>query len=106
MFPIDDKAIRDRVLGEILGTQLADNVKARVLLADGSYERVTQDNGAGVVRSQDVFVALARKRSQTVAAPRAHEDTPSGGTFIALAKPNDPHAKPAVVGTSRPLLVS
>jgi len=87
MFPIDDKLLRARVLDEILGVQLADNIKARRLLPDGSYQRVTPTNGDPVVRSQEHFIALARKRSQEIVTPRAQEDPPSGGTALALAKP-------------------
>ena len=106
MFPIDDKGLRDRVLGEILTTQLADNVKAKVLLADGSYQRVTAKPGAAVVRSQEVFMALARKRAQAVAAPRAQEDTPSGGVLVAQPKAADPPAKVAPATTPSTVLAS
>ena len=46
MFPIEDPGLRDRVLDEILRVALADNVKARRLLGDGSYERL-QRRGSG-----------------------------------------------------------
>jgi len=106
MFPIDDKALRDRVLGEILATSLADNVKARTLQADGSYRRVVAEKGAASVRSQDAFIALARKRAQAVAAPRAEADVPSGGVFIALSKPAESPAKANLAVTPPPILVS
>jgi polyphosphate kinase len=112
MFPIDDNALRDRLLGEILGTQLADNVKAQVLLPDGSYRRVTAGKGSPSVRSQETFIALARKRAQEIATPRAQEDTPSGGTVFVLAKPpadktTGLEAKVAAQGTTPPpILVS
>ena len=87
MFPIDDKALRDRVLDEILATQLADNVKAQRLLPDGSYQRVTAGKGAPPARSQESFIALAKKRAQANATPRAQEDPPSAGTVLALVNP-------------------
>ena len=101
MFPIDDAALRRRVLDEILAIQLSDNVKAQVLLPDGGYRRVTAAKGEPSVRSQDHFIALARKRSQAMAAPqspRPQDDTPSGGTVLALDKPaavktSDPEGK-------------
>ena len=58
-FPIEDAGLRDRIVDEVLATQLADNVKARILKADGSYERVAAH--APVVRSQERFMALARR---------------------------------------------
>jgi polyphosphate kinase len=87
MFPIDDKTLRERIMKEILGTQLADNVRARVLLSDGTYQRVVPAKDEPRVRSQERFVALARKRSQEIATPRAQEDIPSGGTVFLLANP-------------------
>ena len=36
MFPIEDEGLRDRVIDEILAIALADNVKARQLLSDGT----------------------------------------------------------------------
>jgi polyphosphate kinase len=58
-FPIDDPALRDRIVDEILVTQLADNVKSRVLLADGRYERAPLTGTP--LRSQERFMALARR---------------------------------------------
>jgi polyphosphate kinase len=75
MFPIEDEGLRDRVIDEILATALADDVKARQLMPDGSYVRVrpvaiAAPNGAnGVpaakpVRSQYRFMELAREKAQ------------------------------------------
>jgi polyphosphate kinase len=81
MFPIDDDGLRDRVVDEILQTTLADNVKARRLLADGTYVRTRQDQpsagsgGNGVatlrpgLRSQARFMELAREKAQAPAVP-------------------------------------
>ena len=87
MFPIDDETLRARILKEILGTQLADNVRARLLLPDGTYQRVVPDKDAPRVRSQESFIAFARKHAQAIAIPRAQQDSPSGGTVFLLAKP-------------------
>jgi polyphosphate kinase len=82
MFPIDDEGLRDRVVDEILAIALADNVKARQLLPDGSYVRVRPEaavngtNGAHaangthapavkLLRSQTRFMELAREKAQT-----------------------------------------
>jgi polyphosphate kinase len=63
MFPIDDVTLRDRVIDEILALSLGDNVKARRLLPDGSYERVRTD-GRPPLRSQVRFMELAREKAQ------------------------------------------
>jgi polyphosphate kinase len=59
VFPIEDGNLRDRVKRELLDTVLADNVKARMLQADGTYVRVTPKRGAKAVRSQAEFVRMA-----------------------------------------------
>ncbi len=76
MFPIEDEALRDRVVDEVLGVALADNVKARRLSPDGSYARVrpepaaangtngTHAPGPKLVRSQVRFMELAREKAQ------------------------------------------
>ncbi|MFL5371780.1 MAG: hypothetical protein ACJ78Z_16415, partial [Myxococcales bacterium] len=51
------------ILAEILGTMLGDTAKARVLRADGSYERVKPPSNGPAVRSQEQFMALARRAS-------------------------------------------
>ena len=62
-FPVEDPALRDRVVNEILGTMLADNQKAWSLRSDGTYERVAPAKAP--LRSQEQFVALARRASMS-----------------------------------------
>lgn len=59
VFPILDGRLRERLIREILGTALADNTKARLLFADGTYHRVTPAKGEPARRSQLEFLALA-----------------------------------------------
>jgi polyphosphate kinase len=59
VFPIVDGILRERLITEVLGTVLADNVKARLLFADGSYHRATRAAEETARRSQTEFVALA-----------------------------------------------
>jgi polyphosphate kinase len=58
MIPIEDPALRQRLLVEVLGTALRDNVKARRLQPDGSYIRV-EAQGARL-RSQMALLESAR----------------------------------------------
>ncbi len=63
-FPVEDAAVKERIIDEILAAALADNVKARVLQPDGSYLRVqpgTHGTGVAPLRSQERFMALARR---------------------------------------------
>jgi polyphosphate kinase len=62
MFPVEDPAIRQRLLDEVLGVALRDNVKARQLLVDGSYVPVGRDSAP--VRSQGLLMELARRSHQ------------------------------------------
>ena len=41
MLPIEDEAIKRRIVDDILGTELKDNVKASVLRPDGTFERTS-----------------------------------------------------------------
>lgn len=61
LFPIEAREPRMRVIDEILGIALADNVKARKLLPDGRYVRVTPAEGEPRLRSQSRFIELARE---------------------------------------------
>ena len=62
-FPILDPAIQAQLL-EILNVQLADTVKARIILPDGRSERVTPDPLAPV-RSQQRLYELTRAQFRT-----------------------------------------
>ena len=43
VFPIEPPELKQRLIREILATSLADNVKARELLPDGTYRRLPSD---------------------------------------------------------------
>jgi polyphosphate kinase len=62
MFPVEDPALRQRLLDEVLGIGLRDNVKARELKRDGSYVPVAPDGGP--VRSQQVLMELAKRAQE------------------------------------------
>src|SRR6202045_2091728 len=67
--PVRDELLRERVRGEILEAYLADNLKARILLKDGTYIRAWQTAGgkrkrkppaaAAAFSAQDFLIALA-----------------------------------------------
>ena len=64
MFPIDDPALKARILDEIMGVHLADNVKARRLQSDGTWVRLQPSEGATPVRSQTALLHLAHMSGQ------------------------------------------
>jgi polyphosphate kinase len=63
LFPVEAPELRARLLNEVLGTQLQDNVKAHRLTADGTYVRVPA--GETAVRSQVALLETARRAAQT-----------------------------------------
>ena len=59
VFPIEDGVLRERIIQEILGHSLQDNVKARFLDASGAYRRPRRASGTPPRRSQLEFMRLA-----------------------------------------------
>lgn len=66
-YPIVDENLKARLKDEILETMASDNVKGWLLGTDGRYRRVPQKEDE-LVRSQEVFMAQARKHAR-IAAP-------------------------------------
>jgi polyphosphate kinase len=78
IFPVKDELLRERVKREILDAYLADNRKARLLRADGTYERVWQAQGkrklptsADSFSAQDFLIAVAEGKQAPDAIPVA-----------------------------------
>ena len=78
--PVNDKDIRSRILN-IFGTMLADNVKARIQLSDGTYvhrsELAEADTEAETEKlsCQDYFIAEAYKRAESVKSASDNKET-------------------------------
>jgi polyphosphate kinase len=68
MFPVEDPRLKRRLINDILPLILSDNVKARVLQADGTYRRVTPAEGQEPMRSQAVFQSRARESARVAVA--------------------------------------
>lgn len=56
VFPIEDGNLRERIISEVLALPLQDNVKARLMRADGTYELTLPKRGQAQHRSQMEFV--------------------------------------------------
>ena len=52
VFPVEDPQWRNLIINEVLGIGLRDNVQARRLLADGTYERLQPAAGEVALNSQ------------------------------------------------------
>lgn len=69
MAPIEEPALKARVLEEVLGLGLRDNVKARQLQSDGTYTPVPLQLDGQTVRSQQVALESARRSGQASIEP-------------------------------------
>jgi polyphosphate kinase len=61
LFPVQDQGILRRIRDEILPIYLSDNLKTRVLHADGSWEHVWPGDDEQPLNAQEYFVAQARE---------------------------------------------
>jgi polyphosphate kinase len=68
VFPVEDEGLKARITDEILPAYLADNVKARLLLPDGTYERRHPVGDEPTQQAQLTFRRLARKAAGASAA--------------------------------------
>jgi len=59
-FPVEDERLRRALRDEILNLHLSDNVQARRLLPDGTYERLSPRPGEEGVNSQELLCAGSR----------------------------------------------
>jgi polyphosphate kinase len=81
VFPIEQADLKQRLIGEILATCQADNVKACEVLSDGSHRRVRPETGQAPVRSQERFLEIAARNasrhvSEVVAGPAPTAEPP------------------------------
>jgi polyphosphate kinase len=57
LFPIEEPSLVAHIRDDLLGVYLRDNVRARLLLPSGSYERAQPEEGAAPLDSQAFFAA-------------------------------------------------
>ena len=79
VFPIEQADLKARVIDEILALSLADNAKARELLSDGTYKRLSPASGKSAVRSQQRFLELASESERRQALVPGTEPLPATG---------------------------
>ncbi len=71
LVPVRDRLIAHRIRDEILAAYLADNVKARVMLANGSYTRKRGGAARAPANSQELLLNGLRGSKKKPKAPRA-----------------------------------
>ena len=70
VFPIVDGNLRERVISELLGLPIADNLRARMLLPNGNYRLASPRGLIKPWRSQFEFITLAGGGGHLVAKSR------------------------------------
>jgi polyphosphate kinase len=85
MVPVEDKAIRARLLDEVLGFGMRDNVKARILMTDGTHARVARD-GDEPFQSQLRLLETARAAVDTAVADLRQAAAPDLATTTAESR--------------------
>ncbi len=76
MFPVEDPALRRRLLDEVLGLGLRDNVKAMELTGEGTYLPVPPHAGGAGFRSQMAALELVRRHDESKPADARLRHTP------------------------------
>ncbi|MDP3499607.1 MAG: polyphosphate kinase 1 [Myxococcales bacterium] len=69
MAPVEDPALKLRLLDEVMGLGLKDNVKARQLQPDGSYLPRPLALDGQTIRSQTMMLELVKRQSPATAEP-------------------------------------
>lgn len=64
VFPVEDGALQQRLIEEVIGISLKDNAKARELTSSGSYVRVEPANNESPLQCQSKFMELATQASK------------------------------------------
>ena len=68
---VNDPQIKKRLMDEVLGLSLQDNVKSHRILADGRSERIVRGANEVAVRSQLTLLELAQKQVAAATAEAA-----------------------------------
>ena len=82
VFPIEQPNLKNRLINEVIAISMGDNCKARELLPDGSYRRLSANGNPSRLRSQERFLELAAQ----IAATR-HTEEPAAQPPTAKPRP-------------------
>jgi polyphosphate kinase len=97
VFPIEHTELKNRLVHEILAIGLADNLKARELLPDGTYRRVHRKSDQPFVRSQERFLEIAAQAAER----RMMEIPPPPPVLTAPPKARSSRKRPAKAASER-----
>lgn len=76
VFPVEDGALRERIISEILAITLSDNARSSILQPNGSYKSIPPKRGVPIRRSQSMFVevALGKTAARKIKKSRAYPE--------------------------------
>ena len=66
LFPVEDRRLVHNLRDRVLETYLADNVKAREMMANGEYQRVEQEPDQPVINSQEWLLETRKGRGRRI----------------------------------------
>lgn len=72
LFPVEDPRLIRHLRDDVLGIYLADNVKARRMLPDGTYKRLKPENSESAVNAQEWFLNHNQVVQKIEKRPAAH----------------------------------
>jgi polyphosphate kinase len=97
-FPVENPALRDRIINEVLPSFLHDRVKARELQADGSYRRLKPEGKEPRAQAQWHFREVSRERTKKMTASKKKF---RADKLIPITLPEEKSAAPSALGTDR-----
>jgi polyphosphate kinase len=105
VFPVEDEHLKHRIRDEVLGIQLSDNVKSRIIESDGGHVRLKRKSGEPVVRSQ--FWSLeAAQRPRGTAPDFLHSRMAVAPTPASEALPSTGNQPPEIKPRSAPQIIA
>jgi polyphosphate kinase len=69
-FPVENPALRDQIINEVLPSFLHDRVKARELQPDGKYRRLKPEGAEPRAQAQWHFREVSRERAKKMTKPK------------------------------------
>jgi polyphosphate kinase len=93
LFPIDDPRLRQAIIQDILHIHFQDNVQARRLRSDGSYERLSPPPNTEGISAQDWLLQHWKTRSESIASraqTRPGQGEPIASGFLPVPETDMP----------------
>src|SRR5881296_1305875 len=97
-FPVENPALRDQIINEVLPSFLHDRVKARELQPDGSYRRLKPEGSEPRAQAQWHFREVSRERTKKLTGSKKKL---RADKLIPITVPEEKSAAPSTSGTDR-----